>query len=243
MFPLKDLTPSPRIPLMVFLLIAINVSAFIFELSLSRPELKSFIYHFGVVPAQFVSNTEAPVSLEGATFFPLLTSMFLHGGWFHLLGNMWFLWIFGNNVEARLGPMRFLLFYLLSGLGASVVHILVNIDSQVPTVGASGAIAGVLGAYIVTFPQGRILTLVPFVFLLTLELPAVLVIGVWFLSQLFNGTATIIDPRNLSGGGVAWWAHIGGFIFGIFLMKFLQPRRRTTWSFEDPYYSRRHWDP
>lgn len=240
MFPLQDLTPSRKVPLMVLLLIAINVGAFLFELSLSRHELRSFIYYYGVIPARFLAlgDSEGPLSLDDPVLVSLFTSMFLHGGWIHLLGNMWFLWIFGNNVEGRLGHVRFLIFYLLSGLGASLVHIFSNIASTVPTIGASGAIAGVLGAYMVTFPRGRILTLVPFLLLLTVELPAVLVIGVWFLSQLFNGTAAIIDPRALSGGGVAWWAHIGGFIVGIFLMKMLQPPQRATWDFEGPQYGR-----
>ncbi|MBI1748695.1 MAG: rhomboid family intramembrane serine protease [Acidobacteria bacterium] len=239
MIPLKDLTAPRKIPAGVCLIIALNLMAFLFELTLNRRELQGLVYLFGVIPARFFSSDDVLAIPDQMTMLSMVTSMFLHGGWTHILGNMLYLWVFGKSVESRLGHGRFLLFYLLSGIGAAIVHVVFNIDSPTPTLGASGAVAGVLGAYIVTFPQGRILTLVPFIFLLTLELPAVIVIGVWFITQLFNGTAAIVDPRQMSG--VAWWAHIGGFVVGILLMKVLQPPRRSSWDYEGPYYSR-HWD-
>jgi len=156
-----------------------------------------------------------------------VTSMFLHGGWLHLIGNMWYLWIFGDNVEDRLGKARFLAFYLLSGIAAGVIHYLSSPVSPVPTVGASGAIAAVLGAYAVTYPRARVITLVPIVFFFQiLALPALLVLGFWFVYQFFLGTLSLAwGPRG--AGGVAWWAHIGGFAFGAVAIKLLKPTRRS----------------
>lgn len=238
MIPLKDMSAPRRLQPIVLLLILLNLLAFLFELSLGRRELRAFIATFSVVPAHFISDYGESLVPDPGTLLSLLTSMFLHGGWAHILGNMLYLWVFGKAIESRLGHGRFLVFYLLSGIGASLVHILFNLNSDMPTLGASGAIAGVLGAYIVTFPQSRILTLVPFLFLATtMEIPAVLSIGLWFFSQLFNATASIVDPRQM--GGVAWWAHVGGFIVGMLLMKLIEPpRRRQTWDFEGPYYGR-----
>ena len=158
--------------------------------------------------------------------------MFLHAGWFHLIGNMWFLWIFGDNVEDRLGHFRFLVFYLICGALASLAHILFNLNSVIPSVGASGAVAGVLGAYLVTYPFARVLTLIPLFFLWpVVELPAILVLGFWFLVQLLNGTAPVAVASE-TAGGVAWWAHIGGFLAGIVLLLILAkpPTRRYYWE-------------
>jgi hypothetical protein len=156
----------------------------------------------------------------------VLTSMFLHGGWLHLAGNMWYLWIFGDNVEDRLGHSRFLLFYLLAGIVAASLHCVFNPASQLPTVGASGAIAGVLGAYLVAFPHARVVTLVPlFPFFQVLALPAVLVLGLWILMQFFSGALSL---GSGTGGGVAWWAHIGGFVFGLVVMRLLGGSRRPS---------------
>ena len=241
MIPLRDINPTSRTPVVVIALIAVNALAFFSELSLNERQLTRFVYEYGVVPVFYFGDPERFGLPDKSTYLSLLTSMFLHGGFMHLLGNMWFLWIFGDNIEDRLGRVRFLIFYLLSGLGATAVHILFNLDSPVPTIGASGAIAGVLGAYIVTFPRARILTLFPFIFIMTtIEIPAIFVIGEWFVVQLFRGTASIVEPKAM--GGVAWWAHIGGFVVGILLMKLMQPPRRPSRGYDDPDYSEeRRW--
>jgi len=156
-----------------------------------------------------------------------LSFMFLHGGFVHLIGNMWYLWIFGDNVEDRLGRVKFIIFYLICGIGSAIVHVYFNSQSEVPCVGASGAIAGVLGAYMVTFPRARVLVLIPlFIVWQTIELPAIIVLGFWFLIQFFSGTASISSTH---GGGVAWWAHIGGFVLGVILIK-LFPKSRRQYS-------------
>ncbi|RMF48680.1 MAG: rhomboid family intramembrane serine protease [Anaerolineae bacterium] len=208
MFPLRDTIPSRRFPLVNWLLIAANVVAFVFESSLSPRQLTHFIRLFGVVPAHI--SLFAP-----ATWFSMLSSMFLHGSWFHLLSNMWALYIFGDNVEDRMGHGRYLGFYLLSGVAAALLQVWMMPASRVPIVGASGAIAGVLGAYVVLFPRARVVTLVTlFFFLSFVEIPALLYLGFWFISQLFSGLASLAAPGLVSG--VAWWAHVGGFLFGIF---------------------------
>jgi len=193
--------------------------------------------------AQVVSYADRAVGRWDITVFPLtwsgallsaLTSMFLHGGLLHLLGNMWYLWLFGDNVEDRLGHGRFVLFYLLTGLLAAVIHLFANPTSAVPTVGASGAIAGVLGGYAISFPYARIIVLLPLFWLWPLvELPAMVVLGFWFVIQFLSGTASLYTIAD-GGGGVAWWAHIGGFVAGFALMKLFQPeipgRRGPTWT-------------
>ena len=179
--------------------------------------LNSFFMTYGVVPVHVYSwpASDQPFS---ALIQPFFTSMFLHGGWLHLIGNMWYLWIFGDNVEDRLGHIRYLVFYFACGVGAGVVHLLLNPNSMVPSVGASGAIAGVLGAYLVSYPFARILTLVPiFFFFQVIEIPALIVLGLWFVMQFFYGTASLA-ANSATGGGVAWWAHVGGFVIGIILV-------------------------
>jgi len=168
-----------------------------------------------------------------AVALPFIASMFLHGGWLHLIGNMWYLWIFGDNVEDRLGHVRFLLFYLLCGIGAGIAHTLLNPASRIPSIGASGAIAGVLGAYFVTFPFAKVLTVVPILFFVQiLEIPAILVLGLWFLMQFLYGTASLAVATSANTGGVAWWAHVGGFLIGIVLLRLMGRRSRYG------YYSR-----
>jgi membrane associated rhomboid family serine protease len=163
-------------------------------------------------------------NFDTMTFLPLFTSMFMHGGWLHLIGNMLFLYVFGDNIEDRLGHLRYLLFYLLAGLGAAFTQIFINPVSQIPMVGASGAIAGVLGAYILLFPTARILTLIPiFFFIQLVELPAYLFLGIWFIMQLVSGMLSL--GIGADAGGVAWWAHIGGFATGAVLLVFLKSRR------------------
>lgn len=199
-----------------------NIFVFLYELALGR-YLEPFLMHYGVVPALVFAwpQTDLPLS---AVAIPFLTSMFLHGGWLHLIGNMWYLWIFGDNVEDRLGHFTYLIFYLLCGLGAGIVHTVLNYDVEVPSIGASGAIAGVLGAYLVSYPKARVLTLVPiFVFLQIIEIPALIVLGFWFIMQFLYGAASLA-AATANTGGVAWWAHVGGFIIGMILVG-LFPRR------------------
>jgi membrane associated rhomboid family serine protease len=194
-------------------IIALNVLAFLFEVSLDRYSLNLLIASYGIIPDQF-------------QYADLFTSMFLHGGWLHLIGNMWFLWIYGDNVEDVLGHGKFLLFYLLCGIAAGMTHLLFNPYSRVPTIGASGAIAGVMGAYMVKFPHSKILTLVPiFIFFTTMEISAIIILLYWFVIQIFSGIGSVAYS-NVSRGGVAWWAHAGGFIAGIALVYLLGTRER-----------------
>jgi membrane associated rhomboid family serine protease len=213
MIPLRDTQPSSSTPVVTLVLIAMNVMIFLYQVSLDAWSLNHFISHYGVVPDRF-------------QYSDVITSMFLHGGWMHLIGNMWFLWIFGDNVEDVLGHAKFLLFYLLCGIAAAMVHVLLNPYSRVPTVGASGAIAGVMGAYMIKFPHSRILTLVPiFIFITTLEIPALLMLLYWFAIQIFSGVGSV-GYSQVSRGGVAWFAHVGGFVAGIALVYLLGTRER-----------------
>src|SRR6266849_4786361 len=215
MIPIRDTLPRRNPPIATLILILINCIVFLFELTMSEPTLEQFFYLFGVVPARFTHPDWAYwMGFPANSYWPFLTSMFLHGGWLHIIGNMWTLWIFGDNVEDRMGPFRFVIFYLLCGLAAGLVHCFTNPDSTLPTVGASGAIAGVMGAYFFLFPTARVVVLVP-VFLIPFffELPAVIYLGFWALSQVFSGTLSLASERAV--GGVAWWAHVGGFIAGL----------------------------
>jgi membrane associated rhomboid family serine protease len=226
MFPLKDTIPSHSPPLMTWALLLVNAGVFFFELQLSDAQLDQLFYLFGLVPARYSHPGWAHwVGLSADDYWPFLTCMFLHGGWFHFIGNMWTLWIFGDNVEDRMGPARFLIFYLLCGLAASVVHYLTNWYSAVPTVGASGAIAGVMGAYFLLYPRARIIMLLPiFFYPFFFEIPAVLYLGVWFYSQLLGGMLSIAGPAQV--GGIAVWAHVGGFLAGAVLRGvFVRPDR------------------
>ncbi|MBK9168040.1 MAG: rhomboid family intramembrane serine protease [Bryobacterales bacterium] len=219
MFPLRDTLPSHGKPAVTALLIAANVLVFLYQLSLESYALNHFIGEYGLVPARF-----DPLNL--------VTSQFLHGGWWHLIGNMWFLWIYGDNVEDILGHGKYFLFYLLCGIAAALSQYLASPDSRVPMVGASGAIAGVMGAYLVKFPHARIVTLVfVFFFVTTVQVPASLILGYWFLIQVFSGVGSM-GYSNMSQGGVAWFAHVGGFVAGVVLILTMRTRQR---------YSRR-WD-
>jgi len=218
MIPLRDDNPSSGVPVVTRTLIALNLAAFLYEIALG-PALGNFVLAFGLVPQRF-SNLFAGTEPVVPTLATGFTSMFLHGGWIHLVGNLWYLWIFGDNVEDRLGHWKFLLFYIAGGLVAAAVQVVSNLGSPVPTVGASGAIAAVLGAYAALYPRARVVTLVPiFFFFQIVALPALLVLGLWFVLQIFSGSLSIGAPA----GGVAWGAHIGGFVFGMLVM--LQGRR------------------
>ena len=228
MIPLRDNNPRFTTPYVTWGLIGVNVLIFLFESSLGPESMQGFVFALGLTPYRVTAHLSSgalPVSPEVAA--PFLTSMFLHGGWFHLLGNMLYLYIFGDNVEDTLGHVPFLVFYLGCGLGAGLAHYVVQPLSHAPVVGASGAIAGVLGAYVVIFPRSRVLTLVPlFIFIQFMELPAQFLLGIWFLMQFFNGFLAL-GPGGSAGGGVAWWAHIGGFLLGMLLGRVL-PRRRGS---------------
>ena len=225
MIPLRDKNPSEKFPLITVLLIIANVVVFIYQLSLSE-ELPFFFNRYALIPADIFSFGKAPGISTGFIFSPFFTSMFLHAGWLHVIGNMWYLWIFGDNVEDRLGHGRFLIFYLLCGIGAAAAHAVLNPHSTVPCVGASGAIAGVLGAYLVSFPFARVVTLVPIFFFLTVvEIPAVIILLFWFVLQFFSGTLSIAATAQTEGGGVAWWAHVGGFVLGMILINGFSKRK------------------
>ncbi len=211
MFPLRDTQPSYSKPVVTVLLIVVNILVFLFEFSLDDYSRNAFISVYGLVPDHF-------------EYSAILTSMFLHGGWMHVLGNMWFLWIFGDNIEDILGHGKYLGFYLLCGVAAAMTQVMFNWGSRVPMVGASGAIAGVMGAYMVKFPQSRIRTAVFFIFIMFTEIPAWVMLIYWFAIQLFSGVGSIGDTQA-SQGGTAFFAHIGGFIAGIVLVNLMGARQ------------------
>ena len=220
MIPLRDVNPSGRFPAVTVAIILVCTAAFLFELALGDT-LGHFVQAYALVPRSITYGLETH-TLGTESVAPFFTSMFLHGGWLHLIGNMWFLWIFGDNVEDILGHFRYALFYLVCGLAAGLTHYFLSPHSSVPTIGASGAIAGVLGAYLVRFPAARVVTLVPLGFFLqVMELPAWLMLGLWFLVQAVGGFVTL----GAAGGGVAWWAHVGGFLAGVILVSVFQPRK------------------
>jgi len=243
MIPLKDDAPRVSTPYVNYTLVALNVVAFLYELwigaTYGRAGLNTFVYQFGVVPARFtvvlfnhgyvpwdlISDLGARHLPTAAAIVPIFTSMFLHGSWLHLIFNMWALWIFGDNVEDYLGHAKYLVFYLLCGIAATLLHTLFNIGSTVPSVGASGAIAGVMGAYFVLYPRARVLTLVPFFFVFFMWLPAWIVLGYWFVAQFLSGAATSISAHG-NASGIAFWAHVGGFVAGVFLIKLFPARAR-----------------
>jgi membrane associated rhomboid family serine protease len=201
------------------LIILINAAVFLYQQTLGEAELPEFVYRYALVPVTF-------------SIPAVLTSMFMHGDWMHFLGNMWFLWIFGDNVEDRAGHGRFVLFYLLCGTAAALAQVWISPASRVPMVGASGAIAGVMGAYFVMFPHSRVLTLVPiFFFIELIEVPAIFFLGIWFLLQFLSGVTSLGVARAQDVGGVAFWAHVAGFVAGvIWIFVFRRPeRQRVEW--------------
>ena len=230
MIPIRDDQPRFSTPYVTYFIIALNAVVFLFELSVGTQghrALNGLIYQFGVVPQHFELAVQGShkYDLPGQSL-TILTSMFLHGGWLHIIFNMWFLWIFGDNIEDHLGHFSYLVFYLVSGFAAAVTHILLNMNSTAPTVGASGAIAGVMGAYVVLYPKARVLTLVPLIVFFTFWwLPAWVFLGYWFVLQFLSGTAMSIAETSSSAGGVAFWAHVGGFVAGVVLIKLLPERR------------------
>lgn len=217
MIPLKDLQPRRSQAVVTLSLIFVNSIIFLYQLSLPARASDAFVMTYAAVPSKIAAALAGHHYTVAQALVPLLTCMFLHGGWLHIVGNMWFLWVFGANVEGCMGSASFLLFYLICGVGSSVAQMVFSWGSHVPALGASGAISGVLGAYVVFFPTSRILTLVPlFIIWFTARIPALLFIGLWFLIQFISGVGSL-GIKN--AGGVAWWAHVGGFILGLALAR------------------------
>jgi membrane associated rhomboid family serine protease len=232
MIPLRDDQPRFSTPFVTYFLIGLNSVIFLFESALTPESFKTLLYQFGMISANITGYLSGSGRLGlAAVLLPALTSMFLHGSWMHVIGNMWFLWIFGDNIEDHLGHFTYLVFYLASGIGAAFAQVILNPHSVVPTVGASGAIAGVLGAYFVLYPRARVLIWFPIFFMF--YLPAWVTLGYWFAMQFLSGAATSIVSSSATQGGVAFWAHVGGFVAGIVLIKILPERPRRyrygTW--------------
>lgn len=224
MIPIRDQIPTRRVPVVNYILIALNVIVFIFEW-LAGSNQDAFVFQFALIPANVTAG------LDAGDIRDVFTSMFMHAGFLHLAGNMLYLWIFGDNVEDAMGSLRYLIFYLLGGVVASFTHVVTNPTSQLPTVGASGAIAAVLGAYLILYPRSRVLTFIPIGYFMRLTaVPAFIVLGLWFILQLFSGVTSL----GLSDvGGTAFWAHIGGFVFGLVMAKLFtlgrSPEGSVTW--------------
>jgi rhomboid family protein len=216
MIPIQNTVPSRYPPVITWMLIAANCFVFLFQVSLSPYELEQLLRQFALIPARYSEVASGDADLAAVDILPFFSMMFLHGGWLHLILNMWMLWLFGPTIEDRLGHGRYLAFYLVCGLAASVAHVMFNSTSIVPALGASGAIAGILGCYMRLFPLARVVVVVPILFIpIFIEVHALVFIGLWFLLQLFQSTMELLLPP--SSGGVAWWAHVGGFLAGFVL--------------------------
>ncbi|MGQ3686379.1 MAG: rhomboid family intramembrane serine protease [Candidatus Loosdrechtia sp.] len=225
MIPIRDRNPSGIFPYITIGIICLNVIVFLFQLSLGR-QLDAFLFQFGVIPVRVIHYADFSDVTVLDAYFPFFSYMFLHGGFIHLIGNMWYLWIFGDNIEDMLGRLKFIIFYLVCGIGAAAIHVYFNSRSGIPCIGASGAVAGVLGAYMVSFPRAKVLVVIPlFIVWQIVELPAIVVLGFWFLIQFFSGTAAI---TSVEGGGIAWWAHIGGFLIGMAIIKIFPKARHAV---------------
>ena len=222
MIPIRATIPSKNYPIVNNTLIGINVVVYLVQISLV-PNLNRFFYIYGLVPARYSIPQITSYFSTSQQIFSLISFMFLHGGFWHLLGNMWSLYIFGDNIEDRLGPFRYLVFYLLCGITSGLSHLIINLHSNIPTIGASGAIAGVMGAYLILYPNAKILTLIPIIFIpWFIEIPAFFFLGLWFFIQFISAAGS-----HGGIGGIAWWAHIGGFIFGIIFLKILLALPKT----------------
>lgn len=226
MLPLYDTIRSRSFPFINIALIIVNVLVFFYEVSLGV-NVDRFILYYSIVPARYSNPFIAAKFTLLEQSLPFITSMFLHGGWFHLIFNMWFLWIFGDNVEDRMGHFRYLIFYLICGVAAGVLHLVTNWHSDIPTLGASGAIAGVMGAYFLLFPFSRVIVLVPLLFFpFFFEIPAFFFLGFWFLVQFYGGYADLLGVTG-EFANIAWWAHIGGFVSGMLLVPFFKKSKRA----------------
>ena len=217
MIPLRDVIPSRTTPYITVTIIVLNALAWLYEVMLPHELLTNFLTVYGVVPADLTWPT-------------LITSMFLHGSWSHVIGNMWYLWIFGDNVEDRLGHGRFIIFYLLCGIAAGLGQVAMDPNSTLPTIGASGAIAGVMGAYFVLYPQSRVHTLIIWIFIQVVEIPAIVLLGVWFLMQLLNAGTIAMTASSHGSGGVAFAAHVAGFVMGLIGVFLFKKREYDPWQ-------------
>jgi membrane associated rhomboid family serine protease len=227
MIPIRDDAPRYSTPYINYFLLALNTVVFLFTWLSGPKQAQQIVNLYGMIPAQTTGFLHGIHGLNPViAFVPILTSMFLHASWMHLIFNMWALYIFGDNIEDYLGHFRYLLFYLLTGIFAAALHIFMNPNSTVPSVGASGAIAGVMGAYFILYPSARVLTLVPFFFIFFIHLPAWVVLGFWFLGQFLSGAATAIAYSSQTTGGIAFWAHVGGFVSGVAIIKLFPTRPR-----------------
>ena len=244
MLPIRDRNPSGITPYVTYTLIGVNMLVFFGEISAGylQPEaLRQMIMTLGMVPARVTGVLRGDGNLLLHLILPAFTSMFLHGGWIHVIGNMWYLFIFGDNVESRLGRSRFLGFYLACGLCAEAAQYALNSGGEVPMIGASGAIAGVLGAYLICWPAARIITLIPIFFMITfVELPALIVLGFWFIIQFFQGATSL--GADFASGGVAYWAHVGGFAAGAALIKLLSADKKHKDKSKPPDRRQRGWE-
>jgi membrane associated rhomboid family serine protease len=216
--PLRDNNPTSTTPLVTYGLLGINMAVFLFQLSLSQGGIDAFFEHWAMIPAQLTQSFRGALQAPAYEWVTLVSSQFLHGGFFHLGGNLLYLWVFGNNIEDQLGHLKFLLFYLSCGALAGLVQWIFDPYSTIPTIGASGAIAGVMGAYVLRFPRAQIVTLLPLIiFFTTIRIPAIFFLGFWFAQQALFSLASLSSNLNLGAGGVAYWAHSGGFVFGLIL--------------------------
>lgn len=231
MIPLKDSIPNVFRPYMVWIIIGLNAAVFMYTMGLTRVDLAGFFHLYGVVPIRLTQPELAMLAgYPDSGYYTLITHMFIHGGFWHLVLNSWMLWIFADNIEDVMGPFRFLVFYLVCGAGALVVHIFFNLNSPVPVVGASGAIAGVMGAYLLLYPHSRVITFIPIFFLpYIVEIPAVVFLGVWFIIQIVSALGS--DFMG-TGTGVAWWAHAGGFIVGMAIISLFKNKKRCYHCYE-----------
>jgi membrane associated rhomboid family serine protease len=237
MLPIRDTIRSTSFPIINWVLIGVNTVVFLFEATLSPADLNRFIATYGIVPANLNLTHPARLLMNPLPWITLFTHMFLHGGWFHILSNMWTLYIFGDNVEDRMGSGRYLAFYIISGLVAGLAQTLIAPTSRIPSIGASGAIAGVLGAYFILFPKSKIITLIPLLFIpWFVDIPAIIYLGFWFVSQLFSGLLGLPNAGEM--GGVAFWAHIGGFVFGLLFHRLFIQRRYAKYhrQYPDEYW-------
>lgn len=227
LIPLRDTIPSRSFPIVNWILIITNVMIFLYDVFiLDHVQAESMINNFGLIPDTIrIRNVENIHELRTSIFRPFFTNMFLHGGWWHLISNMWILIIFGDNVEDRMGKLRYFLFYILCGLTAGFTHFVLYRNSPVPAIGASGAISGIMAAYMIMFPRSTIISLVPILIIpLFLPIPALIYIGIWFLGQLLSGTSTLMLSNSATG--IAFWAHIGGFVGGLMLYRFFDTSKR-----------------
>jgi len=228
MFPIRDTIRARSFPVINWAIIIINVLVFFFQSAMSNPALERFAQVWALVPAKIDPGNPL-------TWFPFLTHIWLHGSLFHLISNMWTLVIFGDNIEDRLGSTRYLLFYILGGISAGALQYFFSADPNIPALGASGAIAAVMGAYFLFFPRSRVVTFIPFFFFGGFaEIPAIFYLGIWFVTQVFSGVASLGMSAGM--GGVAWWAHIGGFLFGLLMAKPFIIGRRERRDYTDEYY-------